>query len=233
MRLLVVLLIPLLCLPLRAADLDDELGLTLYPAQGASDAPMVVFLSGDGGWAPLDRGVSQALQRHGLPVVGWSSLHYYWHAKTPALARADLIRLLRHYGPLWQRPRWLLIGFSFGAELVPFMIQGLPDDLRQQLVGAAMLSPSVTSDFEIHVSDLMRSHQGGRYNVLAAARAIHDVPLLCLQGRDDHSRDRLCPHLTQPNVTTLTLTGGHHFQDDYPLLTRTILQALHIEPTPP
>ena len=35
----------------------------------ASSAPMVVFMSGDGGWAALDKGLSAQLQQHGMPAT--------------------------------------------------------------------------------------------------------------------------------------------------------------------
>ncbi len=60
---------------------------------------MVVFMSGDGGWAALDKGLGAELQRHGMPVVGWSSLSYYWKKKTPDQATADLVRILTSTSP--------------------------------------------------------------------------------------------------------------------------------------
>ena len=52
--------------------------------------------------------------------------------------------------------------------------------------------------------------------------------MLCMQGRDDDDDDRLCPLLAQPNVSTITLDGGHHFVDDYPLLANQIVKGLHL-----
>ena len=77
-----------------------DLGLVELPVAQASSAPMVVFMSGDGGWAALDKGLSAQLQAHGMPVVGWSSLSYYWK-KTPEQATADLVRILTEYQSRW------------------------------------------------------------------------------------------------------------------------------------
>ncbi len=62
---------------------------------------MVVFMSGDGGWAALDKGLSAQLQQHGMPVVGWSSLTYYWKKKDPQQVTADLVRILDDYQSRW------------------------------------------------------------------------------------------------------------------------------------
>ncbi|MCV3288769.1 AcvB/VirJ family lysyl-phosphatidylglycerol hydrolase [Aeromonas media] len=227
--LLICCLVSSFTLPAVAAQpsrVGTDLGLVELPVAQASSAPMVVFMSGDGGWAALDKGLSAELQRHGMPVVGWSSLSYYWKKKTPEQATADLVRILSDYQSRWGRQRWLLVGFSFGAEIVPFVINRLPQAYRNSLVGAVMLSPSTASDFEIHVSDMVVHDKAGSYPTLPEVKAIKSLPLLCVQGADDDSPVKLCPHLQQPNVTTVTLPGSHHFDDDYGVLYRSIADRL-------
>ncbi|QHQ51644.1 AcvB/VirJ family lysyl-phosphatidylglycerol hydrolase [Aeromonas media] len=227
--LLICCLVSSFTLPAVAAQpsrVGTDLGLVELPVAQASSAPMVVFMSGDGGWAALDKGLGAELQRHGMPVVGWSSLSYYWKKKTPEQATADLVRILSDYQSRWGRQRWLLVGFSFGAEIVPFVINRLPQAYRNSLVGAVMLSPSTASDFEIHVSDMVVHDKGGSYPTLPEVKAIKSLPLLCVQGADDDSPVKLCPHLQQQNVTTVTLPGSHHFDDDYGVLYRSIADRL-------
>ncbi|MFM5228850.1 AcvB/VirJ family lysyl-phosphatidylglycerol hydrolase [Aeromonas media] len=227
--LLICCLVSSFTLPAVAAQpsrVGTDLGLVELPVAQASSAPMVVFMSGDGGWAALDKGLSAELQRHGMPVVGWSSLSYYWKKKTPDQATADLVRILTEYQSRWGRQRWLLVGFSFGAEIVPFVINRLPPAYRDSLVGAVMLSPSTASDFEIHVSDMVVHDKAGSYPTLQEVKAIKSLPLLCVQGADDDSPVKLCPHLQQQNVTTVTLPGSHHFDDDYGVLYRSIADRL-------
>ncbi|WP_434667588.1 AcvB/VirJ family lysyl-phosphatidylglycerol hydrolase [Aeromonas sp. NJAU223] len=210
----------------QGPSVKGDLGLVELPVAKASPAPMVVFMSGDGGWAALDKGLSAEFQRHGMPVVGWSSLTYYWKKKTPEQASADLARILADYQSRWGRQRWLLVGFSFGAEIVPFVINRLPQHYRDSLVGAVMLSPSTASDFEIHVSDMVIHNKAGNYPTQPEVQRITSLPLLCLQGAEDDSPVRLCPRLKQPNVTMVTLPGSHHFDDDYGVLYRSIADRL-------
>ena len=87
-----------------ADDFADSLGLTLLPvANSANDKasakkpPLVIFMSGDGGWANLDQGVSQLLQQQGWPVVGWSSLKYYWKQKDPKDVTQDTMDIIDKY----------------------------------------------------------------------------------------------------------------------------------------
>lgn len=191
-----------------------------------ADTPLVVFMSGDGGWAALDSGVSKQLRLRGYSVLGWNSLTYYWQKKSPEQVTADLVILLNHYLPAWKKQQVMLIGFSFGAEIVPFVINRLPPAVRRRIMGAVMLSPSTSSDFEIHVSEILSSSKMGQFPTQPEVSRITDIPQLCLYGTQDDDPELLCPKLKQANVTNIPLAGGHHFQDDYPLLTRLILQGL-------
>lgn len=146
MRFLIGLCCCWLALPLQAVTMEDQLGLTPL-AVADHQAPLILFLSGDSGWVKLDKSVGGLLQSQGVPVVGWSSLSYYWKRKTPQQV-TDVERILDVYLPRWHRRQWVLVGCSFGAEIVPFVINRLPERYRQQLVVAAMLSPSTSSDFE-------------------------------------------------------------------------------------
>jgi len=41
----------------------------------------------------------------------------------------DLTRILRHYLPAWNRQKVVLVGYSMGADVLPFLISRLPADL--------------------------------------------------------------------------------------------------------
>ncbi len=112
-----ILLLLLACcaFSLSAAPVKEELGLVELPVAQASSAPMVVFMSGDGGWAALDKGLSAQLQQHGMPVVGWSSLTYYWKKKDPEQVTADLVRILDDYQSRWGASA----GCWWASRLVP------------------------------------------------------------------------------------------------------------------
>ena len=85
---------------LAMAKGSGVLGVRELPATApGADTPLVVFLSGDGGWAALDSGVSTQLRQRGYSVLGWNSLTYYWKKKSPEQVTADLTSLLEHYLP--------------------------------------------------------------------------------------------------------------------------------------
>lgn len=205
-----------------ATTMEGQLGLTVLPVKTPSSSPVIIFMSGDGGWAPLDKGLSKKFIDKGMPVVGWSSLKYYWNGKTPEQSAADLVSIVRKYQKLWDRENWMLVGFSFGADVLPFLVNRLPPEISKDLIGAVMLSPSTTTDFEIHVSEFLNHNGSGKYKVTPEVQAIKKTPLLCIQGENDNSAVKLCDKLNQSNIINVSLPGDHHFADDYQSIYNTI-----------
>ena len=86
---------------------------------------LAIILSGDGGWAGLDKEVAQALAEHGIPVAGLDSLRYFWSARTPQRLAGDIDRMIRYYLEHFGKQRVLLIGYSQGADVLPFAVNRL------------------------------------------------------------------------------------------------------------
>ena len=58
----------------------------------------------------------------GYPVAGWDSLRYFWTPRTPSGVSVDLDRILRYYAEHWQKKKALVIGYSQGADVLPFAV---------------------------------------------------------------------------------------------------------------
>ena len=89
---------------------------------------MAIVYSGDGGWRDIDKDIADRLHELGMPVVGVDSLRYFWSEQRPKVAAADLAQIIAHYRIAWQRGRVILIGYSFGADVLPFLVNRLPED---------------------------------------------------------------------------------------------------------
>ncbi|HWU39792.1 MAG TPA: AcvB/VirJ family lysyl-phosphatidylglycerol hydrolase, partial [Candidatus Acidoferrum sp.] len=112
----------------KAPEVKD-LPLVEIPASGPASDMFAIVISGDGGWAGIDRGLGQTLSSNGISVVGVNSLQYFWTRRTPETAGADLNRILRHYLTAWNKRSVILAGYSMGADVLPFMADRLPPDL--------------------------------------------------------------------------------------------------------
>ncbi|MGG2475679.1 AcvB/VirJ family lysyl-phosphatidylglycerol hydrolase, partial [Rhizobium sp. BR5] len=87
---------------------------------------MAVIYSGDGGWRDLDEEVGSALQKQGVPVIGVDALRYFWKEKEPQEVASDLARIIDTYRKEWKVRNVVLIGYSFGADIIPATYNLLP-----------------------------------------------------------------------------------------------------------
>lgn len=226
-----------------APDSIDELALIELPLPPASDTHaetdkslddvFVIFLSGDGGWSNIDKDIGEQLNHSGVPVIGWNSLQYFWSEKTPELASRDLARTIAHYQNEWQRPRVLLIGFSMGADVLPFMVSRLPDKTKSAIADTVFLGLGRTVDFQFHVTNWIGSDNDG-LPIAPELQKLSGMPLLCIYGKDDE--DTMCgdlPAQTQATgIEVIELPGDHHFDGDYEKATQLILDHLRRHATP-
>ncbi|MHB8257584.1 MAG: virulence factor family protein [Acidiferrobacterales bacterium] len=208
-----------------------DLPLVEVPATVPANDSLVVMVSGDGGWAGLDREVAIALAARGYSVVGLNSLRYFWTRRTPDEAGRDLARILDYYLRQWNKKRVMLIGYSRGADVLPFMARRLPPALKNRVDLIALLGLGRTIDFEFHLSDWLSVEGKDRSTALPIFPEIEALRggrhVLCIYGRDEeHS---LCRKFTPPLGQTLALKGGHHFDGAYARLAGLILAALHRE----
>jgi type IV secretory pathway VirJ component len=192
------------------------------PGTAAVDA-LAIILSGDGGWAGLDKEVALALSQQGIPVVGLDSLRYFWNARTPDGLAADVDRMIRYYLAHLHKSRVLLIGYSQGADVLPFAVNRLPAATRARVALAALIGMSPHALFEFHVSSWISDDNSGP-TTLPEVNRISGTRVLCIYGEDEH--DSLCPQLDSSKVRVVKLKGGHHFDGDYAGLAREILAAV-------
>ena len=83
--------------------------------------------------------------------MGIDSLRYFWTARSPEGTAVDLQRVIQRYQAAWKRPRVVLIGYSQGADVLPFILNRLLERTRSSIVATVALSLSTTATFEFHV----------------------------------------------------------------------------------
>lgn len=200
-----------------------DLPLVEVPAIGTQYADtLAIILSGDGGWASIDKEVAAELARRGVATVGLSSLKYFWQARTPESTAQDIARVAEHYGSLWHRSKLLLLGYSFGADVMPFVFNRLPETLKHQVALVALLAPTATAEFEFHVSDWLGGDSNTARPTAPELAKMQGTHVLCLQGETE----QVLSCNNAPHGKSLSLPGGHHFDGDYVALTRLVLNEL-------
>lgn len=205
--------------PQRPTDIGD-LPVHEVHASGNGDE-FALLLTGDGGWAGLDQELAARLAARGIPTVGLNSLKYFWSARTPEETARDVARILEHYREAWHKERMLLIGYSFGADVLPFVVNRLPPELRARVRSVNLLGIDAHATFEVHLTDWIGSDGAGTPTEPEVAR-LAPLPVLCLYGAGE--RDSICPQLPASGGLAREEVGtGHHFGGQYATLAERIL----------
>lgn len=206
--------------------LTTTLPLIIVPESKRDTLPLLVFMSGDGGWTSFDEGVSENLAKKGIPVIGIDSQKYFWQERTPDETAAELIKVLHYYMAAWNKKSFVLCGYSFGADVMPFMVTRLPGDLKYMMKSTVMMSPDPKADFEIHVADMLSfGSSSDKYNVLAEVKKSEPGHVTCIFGKDEDSDTP--KSFKKAGAIIRLLPGSHHYDNDFNAISNEIVNSIY------
>lgn len=205
---------------------SNDLGLPLTELYTAPKSDtMAVFISGDGGWRDIDSEIGDYFQSQGVPTVGLDSLRYFWNKKDQKQTAADLGKIIETYTTKWKVKNVLLVGYSFGADVLPSAYDALPARDKAVVKQMSLLALSSSVDYEISVAGWFGAEgnfQGGK--TTDAITKVDPKIVQCIYGKDDDST--VCPQLKGKGYDVIEVDGDHHFDDDYDKVGGLILDGL-------
>ncbi len=191
-----------------------------------ADDQLAIIISGDGGWANIDKDIANQLAKEGIAIVGWNSLDYFWEEKSPTIAGRDLQTTIDYYLKTWNKRRILLIGFSMGADVMPFMVNRLNSETKARIISVNLLNPSTSVDFVFHLSGWLGNADRAAHLLYPEMKDWNQWPTRCFYSEKNES---LCEeiqehHAEKPDKQDLIyLPGDHHFDGNYQQLVKLIL----------
>ncbi|WP_242127090.1 virulence factor [Sphingobium sp. Sx8-8] len=199
---------------------------TLVRAPAADrNGTVAVFFSGDMGFnAGMGPVIAGHMARGGLPVIGVNSLTAFARRRSPEETAALVEQAVRRALALPGARRLMLVGQSFGANMLLVGLDRLAPSLRSRVAMVALIVPADTM--------LFRATPGGVFDfgndgpAGPAARALDWAPVLCIHGLEESGS--LCPGWRQHNVRVVGLPGGHFLNDDSAGVAATLLRAANI-----
>lgn len=197
---------------LAAKNLNLPLHIT-NTAKDKTSPYMVVFISGDGGWTDFDQQMASAFAAKGAPVVGLDALKYFWQKKSPEETTTDILRIIEAYGEEWKKEKIILVGYSFGADIIPFVYNRIPEKFKKSISGLGLLSPSKETDFEVHVTELLDINASSGFSVSNEINKINDIRPICFFGKDEE--DLPVKEFSKDKAKIIYLDGGHHYTDAF------------------
>jgi type IV secretory pathway VirJ component len=200
----------------------SDLPLAILPSAEKNDLPLAFFISGDGGWTSFDQSVSEKFAEKGIPVVGLDAQKYFWNEKQPKEVSEELAPAIEHYMKLWNKRSFVLLGYSFGACIAPFIASNFTEPVKETLKGVYCFSPDLTGDFEIHLTDMLHLRTKDKYDVVMEMKQIKAMNPVCIFGSDEDEDTQ--KSFTADEIRISILPGTHHYNNDFNKITEVILK---------
>jgi type IV secretory pathway VirJ component len=187
----------------------------------SQDKPVALIISGDGGWYSFEQSIADNFAGIGIPTIGLDSKKYFWKRRTPEQTTEDMAMALSFYCKEWGREQFILIGYSLGAEVVPFIVNRLPSELKPKILSSVLLSPDISTDFEIHISNMLgMGNRQNTYNVTEEIKSMQPVPTLIIFGSGE--KTDIPDLLNGKGPAIRKIPGDHHYKFDIQLIIKTI-----------
>lgn len=198
----------------------DTLPVKTWPSPAAT--PLVLYISGDGGFNSFTTNLCNNINKSGYAVAAVNSKAYFWDKKTPEKTSADITAYLSSELEGRSNQQLVMIGYSFGADVMPFIVNRLDPEMKKKLVSVVLISPSTSTDFEIHWSDMFGGNAKRSMDVVAEINKMAVPKLASFFGSDE--KDFPVNQVDLKNYRNVTLPGGHRFDGKTEELAQSIIK---------
>jgi len=220
MKKIIIILIAV-CLN-QVTSAQKKLPLALYSSSDTLK-PLVFYISGDGGFNKFSNEFMQTLNNEGYAVIGLDAKSYFWEKKKPQDAADAIEAAINESNKQWKKKSIVLIGYSFGADVAPFMLTHFSASLVTKINHLILLSPSSKTDFEVHVMQMLGWGKDAGESVPAEINKILK-PVTIFVGDDE--KEFPFSQLTIKNKQVIKMPGGHHYDGDVATLSKQIVSQM-------
>lgn len=185
-------------LPLQYTDNSDTI------------KPLIVYISGDGGMNNFTNSLIRSLNKKGYAVLALDAKDYFWHKKEPQQFAKAMNQAIATYLKNKKRNSFIVLGYSFGADVTPFLITRFPSSLTIKCKDVVLLSPSANTDFEIKVLDMLGWGKSKGKNVVNELNKV-TAPVILFFGKDENNFP-----INEVSIKkqVVVMEGGHHYDNN-------------------
>jgi type IV secretory pathway VirJ component len=185
----------------------------------------IIFLTGNGGWRNLAKYVTSYLNSKNVSVLAINTKKYLLSEKKPEQIACDLESLIEQYSSKWGKDSVVFIGYSMGAEVLPFAVNRMEDKYINKLVDLILIGPWQKATFKVKLADYFYEVNKGDdiYDELVKMK-LKKSYVIC-----DDNEYSICLKDLQGVIDHEQIGGGHHFGGDYGSLSKMIGKRLDLE----
>lgn len=177
-------------------------------APRGSGSRLVLILTGEGGTGAFETALSRQLARAGEGVLVLDSRLYLRERRSPSEVASDVGALVTRYVNVWHRGRLVLLGYSRGADVAPFVANRLAAPVKAELDGMVLLSPTGGAAFELTLRDLVNPRpRATDLPVMPEVERLRGSRMLCSFGSAE--RSPFCTRLDSTLARVVARNGGH------------------------
>jgi len=188
------------------------------------DKPLIFYLSGDGGFNKFSNSLCEGINKKGFDVIALNSKSYFWDKKTPEQTTTEIGNYLVKKLTGRKNQQVVLIGYSFGADVLPFILSRFPKDIHDKILVSYLMASSGSTDFEIHWSDIFGGNSKREMDVVTELNKLVNDKIVIISASDDGHL--ALNKITLKKYTHEVLPGGHHFDGDTDEIIKVILNDM-------
>ena len=181
-----------------------------YTDNSDTSKPLIVYISGDGGMNTFTSSLIKSLNKKGYAVLALDAKDYFWHKKDPQEFASAMGLSISNYLSSKKRNSFVVLGYSFGADVSPFLATRLSSSLRPKCKEVMLLSPSTNTDFEIKLLDMLGLGGSKGKNVVNELNKVN-APVVFFFGSDE--KDFPLNEITIKKQVVI-MEGGHHYDNN-------------------
>jgi type IV secretory pathway VirJ component len=205
---------------------DDlmDLPLLLFEPDTQKTDFFIIAMSGDGGWMDFTNTLCKESARRGITAVGFNPIPYFLDKKTPEKFATDLQRVISNFSQVINKDKVILIGYSYGAEVMPFGFNQMSNDYKDRVLAIAIIAPSNLASMIISPTYIYNQQQE-----IPMVPEVQKTDKSKLYIFCDETKHSLCNFI--PNKKEYRLIGmetGHNLNGDWTGMAKLILDRLGV-----
>lgn len=214
---------------LKAQSLADLSAYPLHVQFKKSNKPILVYLTGDGGWNSFSENLVTELGKNGYSTLALDTRKYFWEQKSPDQFARDMKIILSVYLKAWNKDSFSVVGYSFGADVGAFLPGHFKDNFTAKINSMVLLSPGFSTGYVVKLKSMLNFGSTDKEKYKINPELVKSpIPVWCIFGADEES-DFFKAIRETAQVHKQTIPGSHRYDDNLPLLTKAILKNLQAD----
>jgi type IV secretory pathway VirJ component len=191
-----------------------------------TNKPIIFFISGDAGFNTFTKSLGTDLHTLGYDVFALDTRAYFWNKKTPEQTSLEVENYIKQQLQGRKNQQVVLLGFSFGADVTPFVYNRFTADLKKKIQKVFIIGPSKSNDFKIHLDEYFGVEPKGSLQVIPEINEMGTVPVMVVLSDFEFTRFPYKTITLGANYHWKHIVGNHHYGNNTQMLAKFIKGAL-------